>query len=118
MQNEPGKEKRSLPEQFRDAWSQALAAVSNAEDEAQKALVRVSELAGWGPEEVRRHARELTDRLTGQRRELEKNIEVGVKKALSRVKLPKREEVASLQARVAALSTRIDALVQSKRVGR
>jgi polyhydroxyalkanoate synthesis regulator phasin len=112
MQTEPGKEKRSLPEQFRETWSQALAAVSNAEEEAQKALARVSDLAGWGPEEVRRHARELADRLAGQRRELEKNIETGVNKALSRIKLPRRQEVSRLQERVAAVSSRIDALLR------
>ena len=110
MDTQAPKEKRSLPEQFRDAWSQALAAVTNAEEEAQKALSRVSDLAGWGPEEVRRHARDLTERLTGQRREVEKNIEIGVKKALARVKLPRREEIESLQRRVQALSAKVDQL--------
>lgn len=118
MQTETGKEKRSLPEQFREAWSHALAAVSSAEDEAQKALARVSDLAGWGPEEVRRHAREFAERLTGQRREIEKNIEAGVNRALSRVKLPKREEIARLQERVSSLSSRIDALVQARKGAR
>ena len=118
MQGQSGKEKRSLPEQFREAWGQALAAVSNAEDEAQKALQRVSDLAGWGPEEVRRHARDFADRLAGQRRELEKNIEAGVNRALSRVKLPKREEVARLQERVAALTSRVETLVQSRKGGK
>lgn len=113
----PGKDKKTVPELFRDAWSQALAAVSNAEDEAQKALSRVSDLAGWGPEEVRRHYREFADRLVGQRKELEKSIDLGVKKALSRAKLPKREDVENLSGRVAALSKRVEALA-AKRAGK
>ena len=114
MESQGQKEKRSIPDQFRDAWSHALAAVSSAEDEAQKALSRVTDLAGWGPEEVRRHAREFAERLSGQRRELEKNMEQGVKKALSRVKLPRREEIETLQKRVQALSAKVDALAHKK----
>jgi len=114
MESQGQKEKRSIPDQFRDAWSHALAAVSSAEDEAQKALSRVSDLAGWGPEEVRRHAREFAERLSGQRREIEKNIDQGVKKALSRVKLPRREEIESLQKRVQALTAKVDALATKR----
>lgn len=109
-----GKDKKSVPELFRDAWSQALAAVNNAEDEAQKVLGRVSDLAGWGPEEVKRHYREFAERLVGQRKELEKSIDAGVKKALSRVKLPKREDVDTLSKRVTALASRVEALAAKR----
>lgn len=42
--------------------------------------------------------------------ELEKSVEVAVQRALQRVKVPRRDEVAALQARLERLAARIDAL--------
>jgi len=112
------KEKRSVPEQFKDAWGQALSAVTSAEDEAQRALARISELAGWGPDEARRHVREFSERLTAQRRELERSLEAGVNRALGRVKLPRRDDVVGLQQRVARLAARVDALSAKRKAAR
>jgi hypothetical protein len=115
METQSQKDKKSVPELFRDAWSQALSAVSSAEDEAHRALTRVSDLAGWGQDEVRRHTREFADRLVGQRREVEKSIDQGVRRALARTKPPRREEVEALTQRVDALGVRIDRLVARRR---
>lgn len=115
METQSQKDKKSVPELFRDAWSQALSAVSSAEDEAQKALTRVSDLAGWGQDEVRRHTREFAERLAGQRREMEKSIDQGVRRALARAKLPRRDEVQALTDRVDALTRRLDALSTRRR---
>lgn len=112
------KEKRSVPDQFKDAWSQALSAVTSAEDEAQKALARISELAGWGPDEARRHVREFSERLTAQRHELERSLETGVNKALGRVKLPRRDDVVRLQKRVTRLAARVDAMAAKRKAVR
>ena len=109
-----GKDKRPLPELFRETWGQALAAVSSAEEEAHKALSRVSELSGWSQDEVRRHAREFAERLAGQRREIEQSMDSGVRRALSRVKLPRREEVEALQARAAALEAQVEGLLHGR----
>ena len=51
-------------------------------------------------------------------RDVEKAIDAGVKKALARSKLPKREEVEALRARAAALSTRLEALTSKRRSAR
>lgn len=107
------KEKRPLSEHFERAWSQALMAVSTAEDEAAKLLQRVAEVAGWSQDEVKRHAREVTERLTSQRRELEKSVEENVRKTLARLKVPRREEIQELEERLERLSSRLDRQIEA-----
>ena len=68
-------ERSTLAETFERLWSQALLAVSTAEEEASRAVQRVTAAAGWSQEEVKRHAREFTERLLGHRRDLEHNVE-------------------------------------------
>ena len=109
-----GAEKKQLPELFREAWSSALAAVSSAEDEAHRALSRVSGLSGWDPEEVRKNAQAFAERLAGQRRQVEKSMQAGVKRALARMKLPRRQEVEALRARAAELSARLEAAASKR----
>ena len=107
---ETPKERKPLPDRFREAWSTALQAVGNAEEEVAKALHH----SGWSPEEVRKNARAFGEKLVSQRHDLEKSLDAGVKKALSRVKLPRREEVDALRARAAELTTRLEALEKAK----
>ena len=91
---------------FRDAWSAALAGANAAEQEAEKALGRL----GLSPEDVRKHARELTGRLVAQRRELEASIDEGVRKAATRFGIPTHEEMAALSKRLDAVSERLASL--------
>lgn len=88
---------------FHHIWSQALTTVAGAEDEAQKLLGR---LQGVGQEE----SRKLSERLTSQRKELEKRMEDVVKTSVSRLKVPRRDEVAQLNARLDALTKRLEGL--------
>lgn len=111
---ETAAEKRTLVETFERAWGQALLAVSNAEEEATRAAQRVAELAGWSQDEVKRHARELTERLAAQREALECNVEEGVRKALGHLKVPRREELQAFEERLAKVAERIEALGQRK----
>lgn len=108
----PKDSKRSLSEFFEKVWGQALATVSQAEEEAGRAVSRVSAAAGWSQDEVKRHARELSERLAQQRSALEKSAEEGVRKALTRVQLPRREELVALNARLDAVSKRVEALTK------
>jgi polyhydroxyalkanoate synthesis regulator phasin len=108
------KEKKSPGEVFERLWSQALLAVNTAEEEATRTLQRAAEVAGWSQEEVRRQVRDFTERLAGQRREMERNVEEGVKGALSRVRLPRREDLLEAHARVEKLAERIAALEQER----
>jgi Ni,Fe-hydrogenase III large subunit len=107
-------QKRPLAETFERVWSQALLAVSTAEDEAARAVQRVAELAGWSQEEMIRQARLLTERLTGHRKDLEQNVEEGVRRTLQNLKVPRREQIQDLEARLIRLAERIDALGQRK----
>ncbi|MBI3185071.1 MAG: phasin family protein [Myxococcales bacterium] len=106
------KEKRQLPELFEKVWGQALLAVSTAEEEASRVVGKLADVAGWSQDEVKRQAKELGERLASQRRDIERSVEEGVKRALQKLRVPRREEVAALNARVEQLSKRVEALGQ------
>ncbi len=88
---------------FQQIWSQALTTVHGAEEEAQKLLGR---LQGVSQEETRK----LQERLAGQRRDLERRVEEVVKTSVARLKVPRREEVAQLNARLDTLTKRLENL--------
>ncbi len=104
--------KKSLTEVFERVWSQALLAVSSVEEEASKVASRVAEVAGWSQDEVKRRVGEFTEKLAAQRREVERTVEESVKRALQRLRVPRREELAAINARLDQLSQRIDALMK------
>jgi polyhydroxyalkanoate synthesis regulator phasin len=99
---------------FREAWSNALAGVNAAEQEAEKVLSRIADAAGLSPEDVRRQARELGERLSSQRREMERAIDDAARRAANRFRLPSREDMEALQKRLDAVTERVDALSREK----
>lgn len=111
---EAPREKNPVAETFERVWSQALLAVNTAEEEASRAVQRVAAVAGWSQEEVKRQAQAFSDRLAGHRKDLEHNVEDRVRTALSRLKLPRREELQAFGARLERLAERIQALEQRK----
>lgn len=90
---------------FQQIWSQALTTVHGAEEETQKLLGR---LQGMSQEELRK----LSERLATQRKDLERRVEEVAKTSVARMKVPRREEVAQLNARLAALSARLEGLTK------
>lgn len=84
---------------FHQIWSQALTTVQGAEGV-------LGRLQGISQDE----SRKLAERLQGQRKELERRVEDVVKVSVSRLRVPRREEVAQLTARVEALAKRVEAL--------
>lgn len=106
-----------LQEMFREAWSQAIAGVSAAEQEAEKVIGRLADAAGFSQEDVKRHAREFGERLTAQRRDIERAIDDAVRRAAGRFRVPSRSDVEALQRRVDAIATRIDALAKERGEG-
>ena len=104
-----------LQERFKEAWSQALAGVNAAEAEAEKVLGRLADAAGFSPEDVRRHARDFGERLTQQRREIERALDDAVKRAVAGFKLPSRDEVQALQRRVEEVAARVEAIAAERR---
>jgi polyhydroxyalkanoate synthesis regulator phasin len=99
-----------LREIFKDAWSQALAGVNAAEAEAEKALTKLADAAGFSADDVKRHAREFGERLTSQRKDLEKSIDDAVRNAANRFRIPTKEDIAALQKRLDLVTERLDAL--------
>ena len=106
----PNPAKRPLVEAFERAWSQALTAVSNVEDEAQKVAQKIGDVAGWSQDEVKKHFREFTERLANQRKDLERNVDDAVRRTVARLKIPKREELAQLEARLDQIAQRVEKL--------
>lgn len=99
----------------REAWSQALVAVNDASDEVQKIVGKVASWVELGPEEARRLATELAERLRHERDELEGTVETAVRRALGPFRLPTKDEVAALEARLDALSARLDRLAERRK---
>jgi polyhydroxyalkanoate synthesis regulator phasin len=106
-----------IQDMFRDAWSSALAGVNAAEQEAEKVLGKVADAAGFSPEDVRRHAREFGERLSSQRREIEKAIDDAVRRTANRFRIPTQADIDALQKRVDAVARRIDALSKERPAG-
>jgi polyhydroxyalkanoate synthesis regulator phasin len=103
-----------LQAKFREAWSQALLGLNAAEGEAEKVLARLADAAGLTPEDVKHHAREFGERLTQQRREVERAIDDGVRRAAAQFKVPTRDEVAALRRRIDEIAERIEVLAQER----
>ncbi len=99
---------------FKEAWSNALAGVNAAEQEAEKVLARIADAAGFSPEDVRRQAREFGERLATQRREVERAVDDAVRRAANRFRIPSREDIDALQRRLDTLAQRVDALSKDK----
>ncbi len=99
---------------FKEAWSNALAGVNAAEQEAEKVLARFADVAGFSPEDVRRQAREFGERLASQRREVERAVDEAVRRAANRFRIPSREDIENLQRRLDAVAQRVDALAKEK----
>jgi polyhydroxyalkanoate synthesis regulator phasin len=104
----------NIQEMFKEAWSHALAGVNAAEQEAEKVFNRVADVAGFSPEDVRRHARDFGERLQAQRKELEKAIDDGVKKAATRLQVPTKGDLNAIEQRLTALSAKVDELAKDK----
>lgn len=101
---------RSVVAYFRDAWNHALVAVSTAEEEVQRFMGRIGEFVEVGPEEARRLAVELTERLRNERDELEERVEVSVRRTLGALRLPSREDVSHIDARLDSIEERLERL--------
>jgi polyhydroxyalkanoate synthesis regulator phasin len=103
-----------LQAKFREAWSQALVGINAAEAEAERVLGRLADAAGLTPEDVKHHARELGERLTQQRREVERAIDDGVRRAAAQFKIPTREEIETLKRRIDEVADRLEAVAQDR----
>ncbi|MCA2978676.1 MAG: phasin family protein [Myxococcaceae bacterium] len=106
----PPHDRRSIAEFFQHVWGQALLTVTGAEDEAAKLLARVQGMAGWSQDEVKRQVRDYADKLTSQRREMERKVEDTVRVSLHRLRVPRKEEIAQLNSRLDTLHRRIEQL--------
>jgi poly(hydroxyalkanoate) granule-associated protein len=106
-----------IQQMFKEAWSNALAGVNAAEQEAEKVLTKLADAAGFSPDDVKRHAREFGERLTTQRREIEKAIDDAVRRTANRFRIPSQSDIEALQKRVEAVAERVEALAKDRPAG-
>jgi polyhydroxyalkanoate synthesis regulator phasin len=104
------RDRRPLMEALERMWSQALTAVSSVEDEAARVVQKAQTVAGWSQDEVRRQVGELAERLAAQRRDLERALDERVRGGLQRLRIPRREEVQALSARLRRAADRVEQL--------
>jgi polyhydroxyalkanoate synthesis regulator phasin len=104
------KDRRPVVEVLERMWAQAVTAVSSVEDEAARVVQRAQTVAGWSQDEVRRQMGELAERLAAQRKELEQGLDERVRSALQRLRVPRRDEVQALAARVDRVAERLEKL--------
>jgi len=110
MPGDVPKDRRPVVEALERMWVQAVTAVSSVEEEAARVVQRAQTVAGWSQDEVRRQMGDLAERLAAQRRELEQGLEERVRGALQRLRVPRREEVQALMARVDRVAERVEKL--------
>jgi polyhydroxyalkanoate synthesis regulator phasin len=103
-----------IQEMFKEAWSTALAGVNAAEQEAEKVFTRLADAAGFSPDDVKRHAREFGERLTTQRRDIEKAIDDAVRRAANRFRIPTQDDLSAVQKRLDAIAARLDTIAKEK----
>jgi polyhydroxyalkanoate synthesis regulator phasin len=103
-----------IQEMFKEAWAQALVGINAAEAEAEKVIARLADVAGFSQDDVRRHARELGEKLSSQRREVEKAIDEAVRRAAVRFKLPTRDDIEGLKKRLDQIAERVEALAKER----
>jgi DNA repair exonuclease SbcCD ATPase subunit len=104
-----------IRETFKEAWTQALAGVNAAEQEAEKVFTRLADAAGFSAEDVKRHARDFGERLTAQRRELEQAIDDARGGPPPRFRIPMKADLEQLQQRLEAIASRLDELEKAKK---
>lgn len=100
---------KSVPEVLRETWLAALGAFSFAENEAKKIGERLSKIGIFSPKEREKILKEIRKRIEKNRKLLEAKIEEGIDKALHRLRIPTQKEIKNLQARVNALSKKVEA---------
>jgi len=110
MAGEIPKDKRPVVEALERMWAQAVTAMSSVEDEAARVVQKAQTVAGWSQEEVRRQVGELAERLAAQRQQLEQGLEERVRGALQRLRVPRRDELQALSARVDRVAERLERL--------
>lgn len=99
-----------IQDRFKEAWSSALAGVNAAEAEAERVLGKL----GFSPDDVKRQAREFGERLTSQRRELERAIDDAVRRAATRFHIPTQADIDALRKRVDEVTSRVEAMARDK----
>jgi polyhydroxyalkanoate synthesis regulator phasin len=105
---EPTLEKKTLAESFQHLWGQAFMAVTGADEEAANVVQKFQHLAGWSQEEAKKQLKDFSQRITSQRKDAEKRFDDVLRQSVARLRIPRREEIARLNARLDAIAQRLD----------
>jgi hypothetical protein len=100
----------SIQQTVQKAWSDAVTAVMGLEEEMAKRLQKVKELTDLhaGSEEVQRLLADVRQRMQQNSEVLEQRIHESVGSAISKVRTPLMDELATLKGRAEQIGTRIE----------
>lgn len=112
-----GSRSSSLSESLQRAWNDALAATASVEEDLKRKLGQLISRTGLqhGSEEVTRVAADLSRRLQRNREEIERAFDETMRAAMTKVRDPLLEEIASLRGRAEKLAQRIERQVRGKK---
>lgn len=112
-----GTRSSSLSESLQRAWNDALAATASVEEDLKRKLGQFLSRSGLqhGSEEVARVAADLSRRLQRNREEIERTFDETMRAAMTKVRDPLLEEIASLRGRAEKLAQRIESQVRGKK---
>jgi polyhydroxyalkanoate synthesis regulator phasin len=104
-----------IAEFFRRAMSFGRETVSVLEDEAELLIGRLVEKGELTEEEARRLVLGTVEKLRRDRDHFLSTLDARFRARLQHLRLPSREEIDELKARIEALTTRVDALLAERR---
>ena len=84
---------------LQESWSKAVVAASSVEQQAEQVLAKLSAKVGQGaiaPEQARKLASEIAERLSAQRKELKAQVDAAVSRAFDQARVPTRAALREL----------------------
>lgn len=102
---------------IQESWSKAVLAASSVEEHAQQLVGKLGEKAVLAPEQAKKLAAELAERLEAHRKTLTGEVEKAVRTAVSHVRLPARGELKKMSDKLDALEARLGQIERNARKG-
>lgn len=105
---------------IQESWTKAVLAAGSVEEHAQALVAGIGSIghkASLAPEQARKLATEVAERLQAHRKQLAGEVERAVLRAVEQVRLPARNELKSIADKLAALEARLGELERAGKPG-
>lgn len=93
---------------LQESWSKAVVAATSVEEHAQLLVAKFGQKAGQlTPEQAKKLAAEVAERLTAQRQELKGQLDAAVERALDKARVPTRAALRELADKLTQLEQKL-----------